>query len=44
MGLTPNNKTRINLFEKSNSKYQTLIKTLDLIIKKEGVSKIQFAS
>ena len=44
MGLIPNNKTQLNIFEKENPKYQTLMKTLDLITKKEGHSKIKLAS
>ena len=44
MGLIPNNKTQLNIFEKENPRYQTLMKTLDLITKKEGHSKIKLAS
>ncbi len=44
MGLIPNNKIQLNLFEKENPKHQILMKTLDLIIKKEGPSKVKLAS
>ena len=44
MGLVPNNKTQLNIFEKENPKHQILMKTLDFIIKKEGPSKIKLAS
>ena len=44
MGLIPNNKTQLNLFEKENPKHNVLMKTLDFIAKKEGVSKIKLAS
>jgi DNA polymerase V len=44
MGLIPNNKTQLNLFEKENSKHQILMKTLDFITRKEGPSKIKLAS
>ena len=44
MGLVPNDKIQLNLFEKENPKYQTLMKTLDFITKKEGPSKIKLAS
>ena len=44
MGLVPNNKTQLNLFEKENPKHQALMKTLDFIAKKEGPSKVKLAS
>jgi DNA polymerase V len=44
MGLVPNNKIQLNLFEKENPKHQTLMKTLDFIAKKEGPNKIKLAS
>jgi DNA polymerase V len=44
MGLVPNNKTQLNLFEKENPKHQVLMKTLDFITKKEGPSKVKLAS
>ncbi len=44
MGLIPNNKIQLNIFEKENPKYQILMKTLDFISKKEGPSKIKLAS
>ncbi len=44
MGLVPNNKTQLNLFEKENPKHQMLMKTLDFIAKKEGPSKVKLAS
>jgi len=44
MGLIPNNRTQLNIFEKENPKHQILMKTLDLITKKEGPSKIKLAS
>jgi DNA polymerase V len=44
MGLVPNNKTQLNLFEKENPKHQILMETLDFIAKKEGPSKIKLAS
>ena len=44
MGLVPNNKTQLNVFEKENPKHQILMKTLDFITKKEGASKIKLAS
>ena len=44
MGLIPNNKTQLNLFEKENPKHQMLMKTLDFIAKKEGPNKIKLAS
>jgi DNA polymerase V len=44
MGLVPNNKTQLNLFEKENPKHQVLMKTLDFITKKEGTNKIKLAS
>jgi DNA polymerase V len=44
MGLIPTNSNQLNIFEKENPKYNTLMKTLDFIAKKEGVSKIKLAS
>tara|TARA_B100001250_G_scaffold414516_1_gene453472 strand:+ start:2990 stop:4255 length:1266 start_codon:yes stop_codon:yes gene_type:complete len=44
MGLIPNNKTQLNLFEKENPKHQTLMKTLDFITKKQGPNKIKLGS
>ena len=44
MGLIPNNKTQLNIFEKENPKHQILMKTLDFITKKEGPSKVKLAS
>ena len=44
MGLVPNNKTQLNIFEKENPKHQVLMKTLDFITKKEGPGKIKLAS
>ena len=44
MGLVPNNRTQLNIFEKENPKHQILMKTLDFIAKKEGPSKIKLAS
>ena len=44
MGLVPNNRTQLNIFEKENPKHQALMKTLDFITKKEGSSKIKLAS
>ncbi len=44
MGLVPNNKTQLNLFEKEDPKHQILMKTLDFIAKKEGSSKVKLAS
>ena len=44
MGLIPNNRTQLNIFEKENPKYQALMKTLDFIAKKEGNGKIKLGS
>jgi len=44
MGLIPTNSNQLNLFEKENSKHQTLMKTLDFTTKKEGSNKIKLAS
>lgn len=44
MGLVPNNRTQLNIFEKENPKHQALMKTLDFIAKKEGPSKVKLAS
>ena len=38
MGLVPNNRTQLNIFEKENPKHQALMKTLDFA-KKEGLVK-----
>ena len=44
MGLVPDDKIQLNIFEKENPKHQILMKTLDFISKKEGPSKIKLAS
>ena len=44
LGLVPNSKMQLNIFEKENPKYQILMKTLDFITKKEGSNKIKLAS
>ena len=44
MGLVPNNRKQLNIFEKENPKHQILMKTLDFITKKEGPNKIKLAS
>ena len=44
IGLVPNNKTQLNLFEKENPKHHVLMKTLDFIANKEGANKIKLAS
>jgi len=44
LGLIPTNSNQLNLFEKENSKYQNLMKTLDFIRKKEGSNKIKLAN
>ena len=44
MGLIPTDSNQLNIFEKENPKHQMLMKTLDFITKKEGVSKIKLAS
>jgi DNA polymerase V len=44
MGLVPNNRRQLNIFEKENPKHQILMKTLDFIVKKEGPSKVKLAS
>ena len=44
LGLVPNSRVQLNIFEKENSKYQILMKTLDFITKKEGPNKIKLAS
>ena len=44
MGLAPNNKTQLNLFEKENPKHHVLMKTLDFIANKEGPNKVKLAS
>jgi DNA polymerase V len=44
MGIIPNNKHQLNIFEKEDPKHNVIMKTLDFIAKKEGVSKIKLAS
>ena len=44
MGIVPNNRTQLNIFEKENPKHQILMKTLDFITKKEGTGKIKLGS
>ena len=44
MGIIPNNRTQLNIFEKENPKHQILMQTLDFITKKEGTSKIKLGS
>jgi len=44
MGIIPTNSNQLNLFEKENIKHNLLMKTLDFITKKEGISKIKLAS
>jgi len=44
LGLIPTNSNQLNLFEKENSKHKLLMKTFDLIKKKEGAGKIKLAS
>ena len=44
MGLVPNNKIQLKIFEKENSKHKVLMKTLDFIMKKEGTNKIKLGS
>jgi DNA polymerase V len=44
MGIIPNHKQQLNIFEKENPKHQNLMKTLDFITKKEGPNKIKLAS
>jgi DNA polymerase V len=44
IGLVPDNRTQLNIFEKENPKHQALMKTLDFIAKKEGPSKVKLAS
>ncbi|MDC0553804.1 Y-family DNA polymerase [Flavobacteriaceae bacterium] len=44
LGLVPNSRVQLNIFEKENPKYQILMKTLDFIKKKEGSNKIKLAS
>ena len=44
LGLVPNSRVQLNIFEKENPKYQILMKTLDFITKKEGPNKIKLAS
>ena len=44
LGLIPNRRLQLNIFEKENPKHQILMKTLDFITKKEGPNKIKLAS
>ena len=44
LGLVPNSRVQLNIFEKENPKHQILMKTLDFITKKEGPNKIKLAS
>ena len=44
MGIIPDNKHQLNIFEKEDPKHNVIMKTLDFIAKKEGVSKIKLAS
>ena len=44
LGLIPTDSKQLNIFEKENPKHQILMKTLDFITKKEGISKIKLAS
>jgi len=44
MGIIPNNKHQLNIFEKEDPKHNVIMETLDFIAKKEGVSKIKLAS
>ncbi len=44
LGLIPNSRVQLNIFEKEDPKHQVLMKTLDFITKKEGPSKIKLAS
>jgi DNA polymerase V len=44
LGLAPTNSNQLNLFEKENSKHQLLMKSLDFIMKKQGISKVKLAS
>ena len=44
LGLIPTDSKQLNIFEKENPKHNTLMKTLDFITKKEGISKIKLAS
>ena len=44
LGLVPNSRVQLNIFEKENPKHQVLMKTLDFITKKEGPNKIKLAS
>ena len=44
LGLVPNSKMQLNIFEKEDPKHQILMKTLDFITKKEGSNKIKLAS
>ena len=36
MGLIPTDSNQLNIFEKENPKYNSLMKTLDFIAKKRG--------
>ena len=44
LGLVPNSKQQLNIFEKENPKHEVLMKTLDFITKKEGIGKIKLGS
>jgi DNA polymerase V len=44
LGLVPNSRVQLNIFEKENPKHRILMKTLDFITKKEGLNKIKLAS
>lgn len=44
LGLIPNRRLQLNIFEKENPKHEVLMKTLDFITKKEGPNKIKLAS
>ena len=44
LGLIPNRRLQLNIFEKENTKHEVLMKTLDFITKKEGPNKIKLAS
>ena len=41
LGLVPNSRVQLNIFDKENPKHQILMKTLDFITKKEGPSKVK---
>jgi len=44
MGIIPDNKHQLNIFENEDPKHNVIMKTLDFIAKKEGVSKLKLAS